>query len=115
MAEARHGRLTTSEGIHIRYQWAYANQGAREGASGFIASDVGKFCRQLDNNSLWMLTAVTPTWIEVGTGAGAGDTGIQGDTGEAGDTGVQGDTGLGDTGLQGETGVHGDTGLAGET
>jgi hypothetical protein len=27
---------------------------------------VGKFARQLDDNSLWMLTAVTPTWIGLG-------------------------------------------------
>ena len=65
MAETRHGKFTTSEGIHIPYQWAYADSTARIGASGFVTADVGKLCRQLDDNSLWMLTATTPTWMQV--------------------------------------------------
>jgi len=48
--------------IHIPYQWEYANEAARTGASGFVSTDVGKFARQLDDNSIWMLTATTPTW-----------------------------------------------------
>jgi len=70
MAETRHGKFTTSEGIHIPYQWAYADSTARIGASGFVTADVGKLCRQLDDNSLWMLTATTPTWMQV-NGSGA--------------------------------------------
>lgn len=65
MAEARHGFLTVSEGVHIPYQWSYANAAARTGASGFAATDVGKLARQVDDNSLWMLTVTTPTWIRV--------------------------------------------------
>lgn len=52
--------------IHIPYQWEYANQAARVGATGFVSTDVGKFARQLDDNSLWMLISVTPTWIGLG-------------------------------------------------
>lgn len=49
--------------IHIPYQWEYANASARTGATGFVLSDIGKFSRQLDDNSVWMLIAVTPTWV----------------------------------------------------
>lgn len=56
--------------IPIPYNFAYTNAAARTGASGFIAGDVGKFARQLDDNTIWMLTATTPTWVQVG-GAGA--------------------------------------------
>ena len=54
--------------IHVPYNWTYANAAARTGASGFVAGDVGKFARQTDDNSIWMLTAITPTWVEVGSG-----------------------------------------------
>lgn len=60
--------------IHIAYNWSYADAAARTGATGFIAADVGKFARQLDDNSIWMLTATTPTWVAVsGTAAIADD------------------------------------------
>lgn len=62
---ASHKLLGTGD-IHIIYNWTYANASARTGATGFIASDVGKIARQTDDNTLWMLTATTPTWIEVG-------------------------------------------------
>jgi len=65
MAEARHGQLTTAEGIHIPYQWTYADTAARTGATGFVAADVGKLARQLDDDSLYMLTATTPTWTKL--------------------------------------------------
>jgi hypothetical protein len=66
MTESRHGRLTTSEGIHITYQWSYADSTARTGASGFEAYQVGKLAYQEDNDTLWMLTATAPTWVKVG-------------------------------------------------
>ncbi len=52
--------------IHISYNWSYANAGLRTGATGFVNADKGKFARQTDNNSIWMLTATTPTWLAVG-------------------------------------------------
>ena len=61
---ALHKSLTVGD-IHIPYNWSYADAAARTGASGFVAADVGKFARQLDDDSLWMLTATTPTWIGV--------------------------------------------------
>jgi len=60
--------LETAGSIHVPYNWEYANAAARTGASGFVSDDLGKLARQTDDNSLWMLTAVTPTWISVGGG-----------------------------------------------
>jgi len=42
--------------------WSYADAVARTAAAGFVASDVGKIARQLDDSSFWELTAITPTW-----------------------------------------------------
>lgn len=56
--------------IHLVHNWEYANAAARTGASGFIASDVGKWAKQLDDGSFWELTATTPTWAQR-TGAGS--------------------------------------------
>lgn len=72
-ASASHGSLDeTLQGIHRAYQGSFANAAARIGATGFpgqgvfTANDVGKFARQLDNNTIWLLTATTPTWVQVG-------------------------------------------------
>lgn len=51
--------------VPIPYNWSYADAAARTGATGFIAADVGKFARQLDDNSIWMLIATAPTWVRV--------------------------------------------------
>lgn len=53
--------------VHISIQptWTYANSTLRTGATGFIASDVGKYAHQIEGNSLWKLTAITPTWLQV--------------------------------------------------
>lgn len=64
-----HKSLTVGD-IHIPYQWTYANAGLREAATGFVASDVGRLALQLDTYTLWVLSAVTPTWVPVsGTGS----------------------------------------------
>jgi len=78
-----HTDLAVGE-IHIPYQWTYADQTAREGASGFDALDIGKFARQLDDNSIWMLTATTPTWIAVGGSGGGGEANTASNIGTAG-------------------------------
>lgn len=50
----------------LPYLWEYTNAAARTGASGFATTDVGKFARQLDDNSIWMLTDDSPvTWVQV--------------------------------------------------
>lgn len=61
--------------IHVPYNFSYANAAARTGAGGFVAGDVGKFARQTDDNSIWILTATTPTWVQVGGGAPSGAAG----------------------------------------
>jgi len=66
---AKHSDLVTTN-IHIPYAFSYANAGARTGAVGMVAADVGKFARQTDDNSIWILTATTPTWVAVGGGGG---------------------------------------------
>ena len=54
---------------HVPYNWAYDNTAARIAASGFGSSDVGKFARQLDDDSIWMLVNHSPiTWVPI-TGA----------------------------------------------
>lgn len=43
--------------------WIYPNTAARTGATGFVASDIGKIAYQSDTATYWQLTAVTPVWI----------------------------------------------------
>jgi hypothetical protein len=50
--------------MHKAHNWEYANATARNAATGFVAGDVGKLARQTDDNTLWMLTATTPTWAK---------------------------------------------------
>lgn len=52
--------------VGLSYQWTYADATDRENSGDFITSDIGKLARQLDNNSLWMLTATTPEWVLIG-------------------------------------------------
>lgn len=51
------------------YKYTYADATARAAATGFVATDTGALALQLDNATLWMLTATTPTWTPIaGTG-----------------------------------------------
>jgi hypothetical protein len=79
----------TGADVHVPYAWTYADAAARTGATGFVAGDVGKLARQTDTNTLWMLTATTPTWVQIG---GAGVTGTitteEGDVVESATTGT---------------------------
>ena len=59
---------------HFAHAFEYANAAARTSATGFVASDVGKLARQLDENSLWVLSATTPSWVAVGGSGGAAHT-----------------------------------------
>ena len=43
------------------YAWEFANASQREAATGFDLVMVGWLARQLDDNSLWMLTGINPT------------------------------------------------------
>ncbi|MHA1288992.1 MAG: hypothetical protein ACTSPB_16495, partial [Candidatus Thorarchaeota archaeon] len=61
----------TPPDVHIPYAFTYANQTARENATGLVATDVGKFARQTDDDTIWMLTDESPvTWVSVGEAGG---------------------------------------------
>lgn len=77
MANVDHKSFGVAD-IHIPYAFAYASAAARTGASGFTAADIGKLARQTDDNSLWLLTATTPTWVAVGGAGGGAPTGAAG-------------------------------------
>jgi len=70
----QHAQINPSD-IHVPYSFVYADAAARTAASGLVVGDIGKFARQLDDNTLWMLTAVTPavTWSAIGSGGTSGD------------------------------------------
>jgi hypothetical protein len=55
--------------IHRLANWEYASAAARLAATGFTADDVGKIAKQTDTGSFWELTAVTPTWVQMGGGS----------------------------------------------
>lgn len=61
--------------VHVPYSWTYDDETDREAATDFVSADVGKLARQLDDNSLWMLTDDSPeTWVQVGGGAAGAPT-----------------------------------------
>jgi len=72
---AVHGKQTVTDGIHISYAWVFADAASRTATTDpltnapYSASDIGKFARQVDDNSIWMLTGTTPTWVGVSNNA----------------------------------------------
>ena len=64
--------LLSAEFSDYPYKWSYLNASERVAATGFVATDVGRLALQTDNYSLWVLSAVTPTWVEV-AGSGSSD------------------------------------------
>jgi len=67
MSTGLHRDLALSE-RHAPHSFEYADAATRTGASGFVSGDLGKIAKQLDDNTLWQLTAVTPTWRQVDAG-----------------------------------------------
>jgi len=64
--------------VHRPYSWEYADETEREAATGMVPADVGKLSRQLDDNSLWMLTDDSPvTWTAVAGGGGGSGAVVQ--------------------------------------
>lgn len=55
--------------VHLerRIFYQYDNAALRTNATDFAAGDVGKFALQKDNNTIWQLTAITPTWTQITT------------------------------------------------
>lgn len=63
-----HSQISAGQ-MHVAYNWSYADQAAREGATGIVAGDVGKLARQEDTETLWLLTNHSPvTWQFIGGG-----------------------------------------------
>lgn len=57
---------------HVPYAFEYADATAREAATGFVITDVGKLAMQWDDFSLWLLSDDdAATWVAVG-GSGGG-------------------------------------------
>lgn len=68
---AFHGE-ETGLNVHHPYSFEYADATARGAATGFLPAHVGMFARQLDDNSIWMLTDDSPvTWVPVGSPGGS--------------------------------------------
>ena len=62
----QHRKLSLGK-IHQIHNWEYADETEREDETDVTAADVGKLARQLDDNTLWMLTDDSPvTWVQVG-------------------------------------------------
>ena len=65
----RHKEITLSY-VHIPYNWVYADSTARAADTTVTSADLGKFARQSSDDSIWMLTATTPTWVSVSSSGG---------------------------------------------
>jgi len=66
MSDSTLHRTFRGKQVHVPYSFEFANATAREAPGDYISTDLGKFALQLDDESLWMLTAVTPSWKRVG-------------------------------------------------
>ena len=69
----------TLDNNHVVHAFSYADQAAREAATGLASADVGKIARQEDDGSFWiLLDDVLVTWAEVSDDSVAGeDTQVQ--------------------------------------
>jgi len=57
---------------HPVHDFTFANTGAREGASGILAADVGKVAKQ-DDGTYWLVQSIGPlTWVEITSQGGGG-------------------------------------------
>lgn len=62
---SEHNQLTDSS-IHTPYRWIWADTAARGSETDIESRDVNKVGLQADNNSLWLLEDLTPTWSQIG-------------------------------------------------
>ncbi len=69
MANATHADQDPNDGVHIPYAWTFADAAARAAGTvtdgpTIVAAHIGRLGRQLDDNSLWMLTGFGPlVWL----------------------------------------------------
>lgn len=91
MTTGSHPQQTESEGIHQPFNWVWADSTERL-AETITALDINKIGLQQSDNSVWVLTAVTPTWVDIGgaiasgliqSGGGTDSIIVNGDNGEA--------------------------------
>lgn len=61
---ALHKSLTGND-LHVVHSYTYVDATARMSATGFAVSDIGKIALQSDTKSFWILTDITPTWMEI--------------------------------------------------
>lgn len=111
-----HVDIPTGE-IHPLHNWEWADATARAAEVVTDATLLKRVGLQLSDNTLWLLTGVSPAaWTALTQVGPAGATGPQGEAGPAGPTGATGATGptgpAGDTGPAGATGVAGADGLS---
>ena len=64
----KHQDIQSGE-IHTPFNWVFADQTARLGASGFSAGDIDKIALQQSDQSIWVLTSTTPVWAQIGVGS----------------------------------------------
>jgi hypothetical protein len=76
-----HRNIKYTNGNHYAISFEYSDSAARTGASGFDSGDLGSYAWQKDNNSIWMLTAITPTWAIIGWLGTSGNVSINTATG----------------------------------
>lgn len=62
--------VSNGPGNFVPYRFTYTNAAARTGDAGLAAGDVGSIALQLDDGTLWRLTATTPTWAPVAPTSG---------------------------------------------
>lgn len=68
-----HSKQTHSDGIHTPIAFSYSNIATREAATGFASFDLNKFALQEDDNSVWILTSISPVeWSLVSSTGNSG-------------------------------------------
>lgn len=56
----------TGDDLHIIHAWTYADEAAREAATGFVVGDVGKVAKQEDDDTFWVLANHSPiAWKQI--------------------------------------------------
>lgn len=69
---ATHKNVPISQ-IHVPYSFSYASSTERNAATNLTIADIGKFARQLNDNTLYMLVNNSPTtWTSIGSGVAGG-------------------------------------------
>lgn len=72
MTSPLHSRQTLADGIHATIAFEYADGAARLAAASFVSEDKYKMAFQASDETVWMLTSVSPiTWVQMTVAAAA--------------------------------------------